>query len=493
MSVNVKFTGDAADLLAKQKQVADGAAKITDQYKATGEELTRLRRVAKQVWDETTSAQEKYNRRMDDLNKLLKEGKINQEQFAKASELAAAKLGNVSTKQGAIRQELSGMVMGYASVGTAIGAILGAYDDWSQRNTKVAKQTTDLAVALRSFASLEGMDQKFLQQAINVTRGEIPLNQVGDLTQSVFSASGDKSKTLDVLKLVADASKAGIPSDLGQELAIQALAQNLDPGQLMRGAFAAGAAGKRSPLEVARAAPSLEAADDKMFGIAVAAKIAETRPLQVKEYTEGALKALSGVSGAAGWFKQQGLTADATQAQRLAAMNKAGVDTAEELTRIGITEDVGRRSLVSLLSNYQNLMQLEQATRTGAMDVNLLDKRIAEGDAAFPAMSRARLMRAQEALMIEDQSFNTQAQEDEFRMRAMGRVVRQRGGLMASNVGEDGKLQFSPISNPMGTAAAANPMNAIPALMEMMKANREVSKTLNDLKRGTPSIPKPEN
>lgn len=105
--------------------------KTEETSKAT-EKFTKLQREAQRIIDSTRTPLERYNKEMELLNKLLKEGHINQETFGRAIEQAQDRLKKSSEKAGdVIGDEFEGL--GKTMEGTvadALDGISGRFDSF---------------------------------------------------------------------------------------------------------------------------------------------------------------------------------------------------------------------------------------------------------------------------------------------------------------------------------------------------------------------------
>jgi hypothetical protein len=131
---------------------------------------------------------------------------------------------------------------------------------------------------------------------------------------------------------------------------------------------------------------------------------------QLPEAVRSVGKALSGVSGAAPWFEEQGLAADASQLERLQALAKANIDTMEELTAIGIKEDVQRR-------NLERLVPLTREVETTRAEIfqkakpGLFVRERREIEQEMPWMAQARAIDVMKASQEAEQALGPRKEE----------------------------------------------------------------------------------
>ncbi len=104
----------------------------TDETSKATEKFTKLQQEAERIIESTRTPLERYNKEMELLNKLLKEGHLNQETFSRAMEQAQEKLKKSSEKAGdVIGDEFEGL--GKTMEGTvadALDGISGRFDSF---------------------------------------------------------------------------------------------------------------------------------------------------------------------------------------------------------------------------------------------------------------------------------------------------------------------------------------------------------------------------
>jgi len=104
----------------------------TEETNKQTEKFTKLQNEAQRVIDATRTPLENYNKEMEKLNKLLKEGHINQETFSRATEQAQEKLKKSSEKAGDVigsEFESLGKTM-EGTVADALDGISGRFDSF---------------------------------------------------------------------------------------------------------------------------------------------------------------------------------------------------------------------------------------------------------------------------------------------------------------------------------------------------------------------------
>ncbi|MCH2547465.1 MAG: tape measure protein [Alphaproteobacteria bacterium] len=110
----------------------EGSGDKQDKVNKATEKFTKLQREAQRIIDATRTPLERYNKEMELLNKLLKEGHINQATFGRATEQAQEKLKKSSEKMGdVIEGEFEGLGKSMeGSIADALDGINGRFDSF---------------------------------------------------------------------------------------------------------------------------------------------------------------------------------------------------------------------------------------------------------------------------------------------------------------------------------------------------------------------------
>lgn len=123
------MTADAQDLLQKQAKVAEGAANISNEYRKLTTESQRMGSAAKRAFEDTRNPLERYTLKMQQLDELLRQGKISQDVHARAVEVARGRFEQASQAGGVLAGtlgKLTSFAGGFLSVGSAIGVVTAA-------------------------------------------------------------------------------------------------------------------------------------------------------------------------------------------------------------------------------------------------------------------------------------------------------------------------------------------------------------------------------
>lgn len=497
-NVTTKFTGDEKDLLRSQEAIAKGTEKISDEYRKAAKEAAELDRAAKRMLANIETPQEAHNERLKTLNRLLETGRINQEQFERATvkshQTLRAQNTQVTSGLSNIATSVGGVVAGYVGVSQAIGGIITLIDEWDEKQKRLAEKANETARGVVPFLSLqpEGTGQQRLQQVVSTAQGELSVTQAADAAQAIQSVTGSFTDAIDGLKAVVEGSRLRIDPELGTELVVQGLQSNLPADFMLRAAFVAGAESAREPQAIARAASSeAQFKGDELLGVTVAAAMAGREPNAVNELTRAVAKALSPDGQGESFFRRQGLDATSTREQRLNAMAAAGVDTMEEIRSVvGITEDTGARALFNVLGNWEMFTGMKQRIEQKMPNANILRETRDQIERDSPFTMLQRLQRESEGAFEQATSFDTDAQTRRLRHLMLREQLTKRGLGTRNLFGfemfdEDGSLNR--LRWMLGASEAQNAVS-----LEVSGQIQDISDTMRELKRRKPAIVQPE-
>lgn len=97
MAVQFKFTGDDKDVQRALERMEKKYNDLINATKKGTDETKKMADAAKKAFDDTRTPMERYQRKLDELNALLKQGAINQDTFARASAKAGQELEKASS------------------------------------------------------------------------------------------------------------------------------------------------------------------------------------------------------------------------------------------------------------------------------------------------------------------------------------------------------------------------------------------------------------
>lgn len=443
MSVAIKMTGDERDLVKAQERVEKGAAGITAEYKRLSKESLETQRYAKKAWEESLPPLVKYQQQMERLKAEYNANQITAEQYkaavakVEAQHVALGATGSKGLK--AIGTELVSLLGPVASIGGAITGIASSVNTWVENTREVARTTRETMKDMVAFAAMQepGVGRGRAMRVLEASRGAATFGEAFDIAQGMQSAMGSFEKGLAATKDIFAAVRVGITADLAREVATQAIAQQQDPGQWLRGIYAAGEVSLRDPKMIAPAAPAFQAFQDKTFAMAVASQLAGTFGPELMAYTRQAGYGLSGVTPAKEWFQQQGLGPTATEQQRLAMLAEKSMDTIEELESIGFTEIRQAGAVQNLVTAYADVLKYRRAIEAAIAQGGVLEQKRAGIETEFPEARLSRLAAEQESRFREARSFDGGALRQQAYERALVASLAARGiqqGIFGRNI-----------------------------------------------------------
>jgi len=403
-TIKTTMTADAQQLLAAQKQVAQGAANVTNEYRTATQESARLSSVATRAWNETRTPLEKYNAKLQDLGTLLRKGKLDQETYNRAVEQAGDRYRKATDSAGklnAVMSSLATSAAGFLSVGAAISFVTRALEEANQQ-AEVAAESLRQGIASRNELAqvLDSMGTADEQIAAFMTRGGAG-NRRQLASQSVFEMqsaglAGDMDTFLQVGRSGLVAADA-LPAVIGAIKSLQVAFGEQEAGKskaILSKALAAGAVAKGSMQDVVTATSSA-GADAASLGLSDEETMAAIAVLSVPL---GSVD--TGGRHAAALFrelKKGGFKGSLSQALDMMQKRMAGGETVMQI--LGSENAEASKAANLLLTNRQPLASLTagvQAGNTGAA----LQAKLSLLEADPQARALASTMAAQGAVDI---------------------------------------------------------------------------------------------
>lgn len=265
-TIKTTMTADAQQLLAAQKQVAQGAANVTNEYRTITQESARLSSAATRAFNETRTPLEKYNAKLNDLGTLLRKGKLDQETYNRAVEQAGDRY-RAATDKGSkftgVLTAIAGTVGGVLSVAAAANMLKEAFAAVNEEATKAAESVKSGFSSRAELAQvLDSMGAADEQIGAFMTRGGAGANR-GLAAQSVFEMQsaglvGDIETFLQVGRTGLVAADA-MPDVIGAIKSLQVAFGEQEAGKskaILSKALAAGAVAKGSMQDVVTATSS---------------------------------------------------------------------------------------------------------------------------------------------------------------------------------------------------------------------------------------------
>ncbi|MCK4603019.1 MAG: hypothetical protein KAU28_11165, partial [Phycisphaerae bacterium] len=327
--------------------------------KKVGKDESDLGKMRQRVLQQIMTPQDRYNQKVKELDRLLKAGKLTQQQYNTAVGQAKQKLQQHNAVVGqtkrkfddagaagkrAFGSEARRMVTSLAGalglgvgLAGAVGAIRKAYQGWLQDIKDVNVASNKLQDDISSFAAMMPAGQK---RAETIAAGKFIAahgveQKVGfDVMQAMRSGFGKEKGRLISAKIF-QAQRIGIPAALGQELETTGGAAGMAPGEAIRFAYVAGQASKRDPAMLALAPKGATFWRDKRLAFAAAGPLAAQYGTEMPTYLKAGGIGLSMETGKAVQEKyiEMGLGLGATQRERYEALHKMGLRTTEELSQ----------------------------------------------------------------------------------------------------------------------------------------------------------------
>jgi len=309
-----------------------------------------------------------------------------------------------------------GMAIGGGmGIAGAIAKVNEGYQVWLANMQEITQEARKATNEIISFAALQegGEKAKLVQQASALASryGVTDRGEAFTTIQAMQSAlGGDIAKGLKLAETVFAAGQVGIPVALGRELEILGTTQGQTPGETLRQAYVAGQLSKRDPGALAKAAPGLMFWQDKAAGFAASAVLAGAVPEgELPTYVKQGGRALSKVSALQEYFTAQGL-GEASQIDRLKHLEKAGIDTAEELAQLGLIEQRQAQALAALVPNVAEVERFAKAIGERARPGLFIEERAAI-EKELPFTRAARELGVLESAYKDEQAFGPRALE----------------------------------------------------------------------------------
>lgn len=225
--IGITLEANVAEALRKIDQIAGSMKKVeeaakktanpklTEEYKQAAKEAKALERAAKRVYDETRTPAEQHNRKMAELNELLKQGKIDQETYNRAARQGADANREAFGDQavGRVKNFVIGLAAGVASLQTIKQLMLDA----RQISDDAGKRIVDDESARRSFRQVAGGDQATFDRLLS-ERDRLRQSQgltPEEAAQLVFGAASAGDTFLDDVDLFASLKDINFSADAG--------------------------------------------------------------------------------------------------------------------------------------------------------------------------------------------------------------------------------------------------------------------------------------
>lgn len=235
----VVFTGDASQLLAEFKKENDAIAKRLEGYKKqkqasqdTARQEQADRRAATKAIQDNLTPQERYNEKVKELDRLLKQGKLSVEQHTRAIDAA----GREFDQSGRAATDYGAKVRNIATAIGAGGVLMAGFAAWKQANREIIDQANDIG------AAYDEMAKKFrVQSGLRGLQAEQAQNRIFDIAN--VTAVTNEQATSAATQLVSsgfaveEATGGALQSFLETLQASNIAGANADPAEMAK-AFA---------------------------------------------------------------------------------------------------------------------------------------------------------------------------------------------------------------------------------------------------------------
>jgi len=235
VEMNAKEGKLVAAILGAARSMEKLESETTDVGKASRKaaaEEAKLGREAKRVYEQTRTPMEAHKNRLNQLSKMVKTGKIDQQTYGRA----------VAASQKQLTEAGSAGERAFGKIGQAIVPVLGAlgvgggivgglskisegYKVWLQNMEEVSAKTAELTKSYLAFAVLQegGTKAKRVQEAGALAQkyGITNLGQAYDVAQAMQSTRGSFAAGMKTTESVFAASQIGIPVEAGKEVKIK--------------------------------------------------------------------------------------------------------------------------------------------------------------------------------------------------------------------------------------------------------------------------------
>lgn len=195
MSVNVRFTSDTKDWVAGQEEMTAAAEEGREALRQQAREARELERIAKKVFRDTASEADKYNQELDQLNRALRAGKINQDQYNEAlyqAEVRMRKAGGEFDDAFGVNAlaSVSAMTGGLLTMGSAVAAIREGYQAAKEQAEALAGVINESANDLGALGQVgtSAADTASLRNQARQLRATGAVPTLGAGAQAVFTA-----------------------------------------------------------------------------------------------------------------------------------------------------------------------------------------------------------------------------------------------------------------------------------------------------------------
>ena len=167
-SEEAKLYQGIQSIISQQAKMERGFTKIASSSRQAGREAAQLARQAKRVYEETRTPQERYNRKLEDMQRLLEKNKISHDTYRRAAAQAKDELlgvqqaGTAAFGATAISQ-LTTFAAGFLSVSNAVGTVTSALNEMQAVRAQSAQKARESRMGMGSLAQVANSPEEMKQ------------------------------------------------------------------------------------------------------------------------------------------------------------------------------------------------------------------------------------------------------------------------------------------------------------------------------------------
>lgn len=228
----INVTGNASE---KIKKIADGLDPVAEGFKQAAKEAKELERSAKKTLDSIQTPQERYNKKVDELGKLYKAGKLDLEQYNRALQKQKDELHGV----GRASESIGDIAKKWGTVTVALVAAreaLQAYVNEQKRAAEKANESELPFAKLQSVAKSPEDYANLVAQAREFAKKGAVGRDLGSAAEIILEAR-NAGLTQSDLAMMKKGAETGVLGDIPQAIRdVVGFQMTLDTAKGMSGA-----------------------------------------------------------------------------------------------------------------------------------------------------------------------------------------------------------------------------------------------------------------
>jgi len=294
-----------------------------------------------------------------------------------------------------------------AGVAGAVAAINRAVEEWQARMEAIARLSREAGQNMVAFAMMQEpgvIGARAKEAAAAGARWGVAPGQAWETVQALQSQLGSYPAGLAAAGAAWELSRASVPPQAAQQAVALGAGLGLTPEEAARAVYAAGEASSLSAAEMAAAAPQGlpiygGIGGGPVFGYQVMAGLSKVYSGELGTMTKAAGITLSTAEGTVGkMWRRLGVTKPGEDPMaQLRALKDAGITTAQDLSRAGVTEQRQQMALSVLLGDLPGFEATAAKVAETFARPGVIGERLAGAEAELPEMRQAREMAELEA------------------------------------------------------------------------------------------------